>query len=246
VRITRLISVADIFTLVNALLGFTAILLALDGKIVYSIYAIMVGILCDGLDGMVARRFARKWYLGDYLDVMADTTSFCVAPSVVIFVTARAGMESAAGPWGIAALYAACGSTVVCGLLRLARFCYMSGGHSSTFIGLPSPGSALVLSLLVLQPFFSPNPLPVWVDAAAAFVLAALMVSDLRYPKVRGAFAYASGAAIFLVMLTERFDATRVLSEFFLDVGLMLALAYVALGPLSIRLRSRRQSHGPG
>jgi CDP-diacylglycerol--serine O-phosphatidyltransferase len=245
-RITRLISIADVFTLVNALLGFTAILLALDGRIVYSVYAILVGILCDGLDGVVARRFSRKWYLGDYLDVMADTTSFCVAPSVVIFVTTRAWMESAAGTWGTVALYAACGSTVVCGLLRLARFCYLSGGHSSTFIGLPSPGSALVLALLALQPFFSANPLPPWLNVMAAFVLAGLMVSDLRYPKVRGAFAYVSGAAIFLVMLTERFETTRVLSEFLLDVGLMLAVAYVALGPFSSRLRSRRAAHGPG
>jgi len=245
-RITRLISIADILTLVNALLGFSAIILALDGQIVFSIYAILLGILCDGLDGVVARRFSRKWYLGDYLDVMADTTSFCVAPSVVIFVTTRAWMESAAGMYGTAVLYAACGATVVCGLLRLARFCYLSGGHSSTFIGLPSPGSALVLALLALQPFFSVNALPPWINVAAAFVLAGLMVSDLRYPKVRGIYAYVSGAAIFLVMLTERFDAARMLSEFLLDVGLMLAIAYVALGPFSLGLRSRRGGHGPG
>ena len=245
-RITRLISIADIFTLVNALLGFTAIILALDGHIDYAIYAILVGILCDGLDGIVARRFSRKWYLGDYLDVMADTTSFCVAPSVVVFVTTRAWMETMGGMYGVAVLYAACGSTVVCGLLRLARFCYMSGGHSSTFIGLPSPGSALVLCLLALQALLSTTPLPPWIKVAAAFVLAGLMVSDLRYPKVRGAYAYVSGAAIFLVMLTERYDTTRVLSEFLLDVALLLALAYVVLGPLSLRLGSRRAEHGPG
>jgi CDP-diacylglycerol--serine O-phosphatidyltransferase len=245
-RITKLVSIADIFTLVNALLGFTAILLALDGRIVYAIYAVLAGILCDGLDGVVARRFARKWYLGDYLDVMADTTSFCVAPSVIVFETTKPWAEAAAGLWGPALLYLACGATVVCGLLRLARFCYLSGGHSSTFVGLPSPGSALVLCLLALQPFFSADPLPPWLAPAAAFVLAALMVSDLRYPKVRGAFAYASGAAILLVMLTERLEATRMLSELLLDVALMLAAAYVALGPFSHRLRSRRTDHGQG
>jgi phosphatidylserine synthase len=81
---------------------------------------------------------------------------------------------------------------------------------------------------------------------AAAFILAGLMVSDLRYPKVRGPFAYVSGAAIFLVMLTERFEAAGMVSEFLLDVGLMLAVAYVALGPVSLRLGSRRASHGQG
>jgi len=47
-------------------------------------------------------------------------------------------------------------------------------------------------------------------------------------------------------MLTERFDATRMLSEFLLDVGLMLAIAYVALGPFSLRMMKRRAGHGPG
>ncbi len=245
-RITRLISIADIFTLVNALLGFSAIILALDGQIVFSIYAILFGILCDGLDGVVARRFSRKWYLGDYLDVMADTTSFCVAPSVVVFVTTRDWAAAAAGLWGTALLYAACGSSVVCGLLRLARFCYLGGGHSWTFIGLPSPGSALVLSLLALQPFFSARPLPPWMVVAAAFILAGLMVSDLRYPKVRGVYAYVSGAAIFLVMLTARIEAAGMIPEFLLDVGLMLAVAYAALGPLSLRIGPRRASRGQG
>jgi CDP-diacylglycerol--serine O-phosphatidyltransferase len=246
VRITRLISIADIFTLINALLGFTAILMALEGRIDYAVYCILVGILCDGLDGMVARRFSRKWYLGDYLDVMADTTSFCVAPSVVVFVSTRVWMEATWGAYGVAILYAACGATVVCGMLRLARFCYMSGGHSTNFIGLPSPGSALVLSLLALQALLSTTPLPPWLKIAAAFLLAGLMVSDLRYPKVRGVYAYVSGAAIFLVMLTERFDTTRLFSEFLLDVALLLALAYVVLGPVSLSAKSRRAAHGQG
>ena len=245
-KITRMVSVADIFTLVNALLGFTAIIFALEGMVDLAIYAILVGILCDGIDGMVARRFSRRWYLGDYLDVMADTTSFCVAPAVVIFITTRSWMVSALGPWGVALLYAACGSTVACGLLRLARFCYMSGGHSSTFLGLPSPGSALVLSLLCLQAMFSTSPLPPWVKVAAAFVLAGLMISELRYPKVRGVYAVVSGAVIFLVMVTERFDTTHTVSEFLLDVGLLLAIAYVALGPAAVRLRARRAVHGQG
>ena len=245
-RITKLISIADIFTLVNALLGFTAIVLAMDGKVDYAVYAILIGICADGLDGMVARRFSRKWYLGDYLDVMADTTSFCVAPSVVIFFSTRGWMEKALGLYGDAILFAACGALVVCGLLRLARFCYMSGGHSSTFVGLPSPGSALVLALLTIQGLFGATPLSPGFRVAAAFVLAALMISDFRYPKVRGAYAVVSGLVIFLVIVTERFELTRLVSEFLLDVGLLLAIAYVALGPLNVRTRSRRATDGQG
>jgi len=238
-KIFRLVSIADVFTLVNALLGLSAILLVLNGELRYAIFAVLVGILADGLDGVVARRFSRKWYLGDYLDVMADTTSFCVAPAVVVF-TAVNGTLGYLGDYALPLVFATSGSTVVCGLLRLARFTYLGGGHSSTFVGLPSPGNALVLMLLALQLISSPSPLPSIVLPLAAVALAALMITDLRWPKVRGTFAYISGAVIFLVMVTRQLDITNILAEFLLEVALMLALAYAALGPLAVRYRARR------
>jgi hypothetical protein len=40
-------------------------------------------------------------------------------------------------------------------------------------------------------------------------------------------------------MLALQLDITRIFSELLLDVALMLALAYVALGPLAVRWRLR-------
>ena len=241
-RILRMVSIADVFTLANALLGFLAILLVVVGEVLFALYAIILGILCDGLDGLLARRFSRKWYFGDYLDVMADTTSFCVAPAMVVFVTSRAAVRELAGGHSDALLFAACATSVVCGLLRLARFCYMSGGHSSVFVGLPSPASALVVALLCLQGELSTTPLPHALRPLAIALLGVLMISDLRYPKVRGAYAVSSGVVIFLVMVSERVETTPLVSEFLLDLALMLAMAYVVVGPLAVR----RRSGGPG
>jgi len=238
-KIYKLISIADIFTLVNALLGLAAILLVVRGQVQYAIYAVLLGILADGLDGVVARRFSRKWYLGDYLDVMADTTSFCVAPAVVVFAVVWDRRITILGDYEAVVLLAACGSTVVGGLLRLARFTYMSGGHSSTFVGLPSPGNALVLMLLALQIMVSSTPVPAPVLVAASFVLAGLMITDMRWPKVRGAFAYVSGGVIFLVIVAIQLDVTKIFSELLLDVALMLAVAYASLGPLAAGRRPR-------
>ncbi|MGQ9582637.1 MAG: CDP-alcohol phosphatidyltransferase family protein [Thermoplasmatota archaeon] len=245
-RILRMVSIADIFTLVNALLGFSAVLLVVEGFALLAIYAIIAGILCDGLDGMLARRFSRKWYFGDYLDVMADTTSFCVAPAVVVFATARGSLEPIAGGCSDALLLAACAASVVCGLLRLARFCYMSGGHSSVFTGLPSPASALMISLLTLQSLLSATPLPRALGPVAAAVLAPLMISDLRYPKVRGTYAIASGLVILFVVVTERFASSAPIFEFLLDLALLLALAYIVLGPLAARRAAEATARRPG
>ncbi|MEM4729770.1 MAG: CDP-alcohol phosphatidyltransferase family protein [Thermoplasmata archaeon] len=236
-RILRMVSIADLLTLTNALLGFLAILLVLEGEVLFAIYTILLGILCDGLDGLLARRFSRKWYFGDYLDLMADTTSFCVAPAVVVFVTSRGAMRELAGAHSDIVLFAACATSVVCGLLRLARFCYMGGGHSSVFTGLPSPASALVVALLSLQGELSETPLPGILRPLALALLGLLMISDLRYPKVRGIYAVSSGVVIFLVIVTERAGAGAPLFEFLLDLALLLSVAYVTFGPFATARR---------
>jgi len=237
-RIIRMISIADVFTLVNALMGFSAILLVTLDQYVFAVYAILFGILCDGLDGLVARRFSRKWYFGDYLDIMSDTTSFCVAPAVVMFRTVQKDLATLSA-YSDYFLFAACASLVVCGLLRLARFCYQSGGGSSNFTGLPSPGSALPIALIVLQRSISSSPLPGFILVAVAVIMAVLMISDFRYPKVRGAYAIISGIVIFLVIVFNQLFGKGVIAEFLLDVALLLALAYVAGGPLVARRRGQ-------
>ena len=91
-RITRLISIADILTLVNALLGFSAIILALDGQIVFSIYAILLGILCDGLDGVDSSfaRVPRSWrtgFRGSF--AFPEARSFCTFTWALARFTSR-------------------------------------------------------------------------------------------------------------------------------------------------------------
>jgi len=60
---------------------------------------------------------------------------------------------------------------------------------------------------------------------------------------VRGAYAIVSGLVIFLVILANQFIGRGLVSEFLLDVALMLAVDYVALGPLAVK---RRVKDGPG
>ncbi|MFH1101456.1 MAG: CDP-alcohol phosphatidyltransferase family protein, partial [Methanobacteriota archaeon] len=86
--LSKVIVPADIITLVNAGLGFLAILFLVlpvtvteDIRVQISFCLILLAMIADGLDGMVARK-TRHGELGEYLEAMADMTSLGIAPAV--------------------------------------------------------------------------------------------------------------------------------------------------------------------
>jgi CDP-diacylglycerol---serine O-phosphatidyltransferase len=116
--------------------------------------------LCDGLDGRVARKTGASSTFGMQLDSLSDVVSFGVAPAMMMVVlTRREILQAGYPPFGfegfeklalfIAAIY------VCCAALRLARFNVEAtldeSGHQG-FKGLPSPGAAIgVISLIFLH-----------------------------------------------------------------------------------------------
>jgi CDP-diacylglycerol--serine O-phosphatidyltransferase len=93
-----LVSIADCLSITNALFGFIAIFflltnivfvpqtdLNLDLKFRLALTFILLAILIDGLDGIVARK-TKQSELGEYLESMADMTSLAIAPSIFIFI----------------------------------------------------------------------------------------------------------------------------------------------------------------
>jgi CDP-diacylglycerol--serine O-phosphatidyltransferase len=111
-NILKLIKLADIITLINALLGFASILMTLNGQIEIALVLIFLAVIADGIDGAVAR-ITGTGVLGANLDSLSDVISFGVAPAVVAFVA----LDSMNNWMGIFP-----GLFLVCGILRLARF----------------------------------------------------------------------------------------------------------------------------
>ncbi len=122
--ILRLIKLPDLLSVLNALLGFAAILFVLAGvnvsenAIKNALVLILVAAVVDGLDGMVARKVEYS-PLGKYLDSLADMISFGVAPAIVVYALLRNYFHVHAYAYVTLAL---CGAYVISGLLRLARF----------------------------------------------------------------------------------------------------------------------------
>lgn len=191
--ILKLLRKADAFTIANAVLGFLAITYIADGKYAQAEALILLAVAADGLDGIVARRFGKGApSLGDYLDIMADYLSFCVAPSILLYQT---HYDVAASPLLTRPedllVGAAAGLMVCLGLLRLARHVATAGPAAGRFTGLPTTAAGLFATLVIAA-----GGLGDLVTSALVIAVAVLMVTEVPYPKIRGPVAGAAGALV--------------------------------------------------
>jgi CDP-diacylglycerol--serine O-phosphatidyltransferase len=150
----RSFQLADLITIGNGFAGMGAILAAVayvadrdEACLRIVFWLLPVALVCDFLDGRVARWRHQQSPLGQELDSLADVVSFGVAPAVLAFAVGMRGLWDA-----LILLY-----FVACGISRLARYNVTASdlsderGKVRYFEGTPIPTSlALALVIFVL------------------------------------------------------------------------------------------------
>ena len=145
----------SLLTLGNAVCGFGAITYAAklgpevaSKEDLYTAALLIFGaMVCDALDGPLARLSRQTSDFGAQLDSLCDAISFGVAPA---FLMLKSSFDHVFHPrilWVIAVLY------MLCAILRLARFnvSKQTNTDHDHFSGLPSPAAAgMVASLVVM------------------------------------------------------------------------------------------------
>jgi CDP-diacylglycerol--serine O-phosphatidyltransferase len=172
----------NLFTTGNLLSGFYAVVSVFNSDYVSAAIAILVATVFDSLDGRVARMTKTTSKFGVEYDSLADLVSFGVAPGILIYSWALTNYGRIG--WVAAFLFVACGA------LRLARFNVQVGSVDSRyFVGLPIPAAAGVLASTVL---FDDHILRLGAEmkpmliVVMTYVLAFLMVSNIRYSSFKG------------------------------------------------------------
>jgi len=159
----------------NAVCGFLAILSAFEGDITTACWLIILSGFLDGLDGKVARLSGTTSEFGVQLDSLADFLSFGVAPAVIMYVVKLNSM----GMWGwiISVVY------IMAASYRLARFNLLAQtDEKKEFLGLPTPGAALLLVSYVIFSYHIWDGLEYSQYLVSMVILvAALMVSQIEY-----------------------------------------------------------------
>lgn len=169
-----------------------------------SIGAVMVilGMVFDCFDGLIARATRSTTNFGGQLDSLADVVTCGAAPAVlmVAFMTTQlAGEQILPSPisehWLGRATWMAAAMYVALAAIRLARFNveHASADHDyRTFRGLPSPGAACMMVTLVLVQEYFTEPFSKWLIAllmpGVAVLVALLMVSRIPYKRFYRAY----------------------------------------------------------
>lgn len=223
-----------LITLGNFAAGFAAILFAIEGRFTGACHLLMLSMVCDALDGAMARITHTESKFGKEFDSLADVVSFGVAPAIILFV--RFGLST--HPYWIFPLFYA-----TAGALRLARYNAMdSDNFDKYFRGTPIPAPAGMIVGLVLALEETPQ---IVVDKrlliATILALSYLMVCNVRYPSLRVVYnpqqphPFRSLVLITLVLVMFSFR--------FIETWLVLGSLYYLSGPF-LGLRSLILRHG--
>lgn len=168
--------VPSLLTTCNIFCGFYAIVAAINGHFYEAAVAIIIAGFFDMLDGRVARLMNSASEFGVQLDSLADIVSFGVAPSVLIYIWVLKPFGRLG--WMAAFLF------VICGVMRLARYNAQTDfARSSHFLGLPIPAGAgfIATTVIITKDIFSIEKLEPTVIVGVVYLLAFLMVSNIKY-----------------------------------------------------------------
>ena len=227
----KLVSIADLFSITNALFGIFAIffllydfLCCLDLRIRVSFSFILLGLLADGIDGIIARK-TRKSEIGEYLESMADMTTLVIAPSVFIYFIY---IDSISGSiYRVFYLLFALILFLFFGIIRLASFHIMK--EDKFFIGLPASASTI---LLIIPAYLQVDFIYI---LPMVIIIGAAMASDIKFLKTDTKI---NGVAFILILLTLILSKDY---QGFAPILLFIAiLVYSIGGPLYIRFLMKK------
>jgi CDP-diacylglycerol---serine O-phosphatidyltransferase len=230
----------NLFTTGCLFSGFYAIVAAIDGNYERAGLAVFVAMLCDTLDGRVARMTRTESAFGKEYDSLADMVSFGLAPAIVAYQWGVARLFEYGKVWGRVGWLAAF-IYVVCAALRLARFNMRHATADKRFFeGLPSPSAAAIVSAFIWSSSEWREPgLPGLILAALVTASAgALMVSNFGYNSFKK--LNAEGPVRFATFLLVPLGF--ILIAVYPPTALLVIFGGYALsGPLSALLRWRRK-----
>ena len=214
IEISAFISLPNVFTIINALLGLFAIYFIITNNLILSARMVLIAIFFDSFDGFLARNKNNIAEFGKSLDSLSDIISFGVVPAFV-FICSSENILSL--PIGF--LY------VIFGLLRLSRFNTL---NSDEYVGLPITLGAIFVILLFL------SDIPPTLNAIFVVITSILFISSfkLRRPSRRGK-SLAIFSSIFILISLIPYPMIEILSRILLIVLPAIFLLYLFRYPQS-------------
>ena len=173
-NILKMMKIADIASLLNAISGMLAVLAAYYHKPILTAALLILAVVFDAIDGPLARRYPSDTdeIFGETMDSLADVISFGVAPSLIIMIL-----------YNNMLMIIPTILLISCGILRLSRYntiiTYQTG-PTKTFIGVPIPVSSFMLSIILLSGINNS-----YIVLIIMTIIAISMITSFKYTKIK-------------------------------------------------------------
>jgi CDP-diacylglycerol--serine O-phosphatidyltransferase len=266
--------VPSLFTAVNIFAGFYSVMSTMrgfqflatgraaeaPGYFDYAAIAIGWAVLCDILDGRVARMTRTTTEIGIQLDSIADVVSFGVAPALLAYVWGYGTVVQESNAqylsWFLSFVY------LICGGFRLARFNVQASRprllaegktkvDKKSFVGLPIPvAGGMIAAIVHLEPtplvqYFQYEPHRAEIFAGLMMVLvgclSVLMVSTMRFSSLKTVGTTVRSARVIILTV-----AMAVLIYLYSRwILLVIASGYILHGLLSRLIASVQRRQEP-
>ncbi|MDO5851306.1 MAG: CDP-diacylglycerol--serine O-phosphatidyltransferase [Methanobacteriaceae archaeon] len=223
-------SIADIVSLANALSGILAIITAISGQYQLTAKLLIFAVIFDSLDGIVARKTKKDnqdCIFGENIDSLSDVTSFAIAPAIIITQL----INSPYVIW-VSLLI------VSTGILRLTRYNVISSnqkGPTKTFIGLPIPSTAIILSTIIILSLQSNQALVL----CLMIIISILMISNIKYPKITNLKSIMIPALLAIILLLPT-SINNLILNIPAIILLLLTVIYIFIYPIKQLLISEK------
>ena len=251
--------VPNLVTSLAACAGITSISFSSEGRWKEALWALLVAVVCDGMDGRIARMLNASSKLGAELDSLADFVNFGVAPAMFMYFWFTGGPThmidgEPVNPILIRVVLGCALYYAMCDCFRLARFNTMLEQETAPywknfFTGVPAPGGCwMVLTpamiSLALGTKWSPTP---YLGIFMLLFVGSLMAS--RLPTVSLKHLHISKSWLPFVLAGLLLLIAFLVSNFWLTLG-VVGLVYIVTVPLTgwifLNVRARyERNHCP-
>mgnify|MGYP001299631578 FL=1 len=142
----KIISLANIITLLNLFFGCIAILLLVENnvEIHYVFILTLICLILDFFDGLIARYYNSQSKIGIQLDSLSDMVSFGLVPGIIIYNLFIQAPSSYVGSILSSVVPFFSFLVTIASAIRLAKF-NISKLNSNFFKGLPTPANTILI-----------------------------------------------------------------------------------------------------
>ncbi|MFQ6614285.1 MAG: CDP-diacylglycerol--serine O-phosphatidyltransferase [Fidelibacterota bacterium] len=169
--------IPNLITILNMFWGFVAIALMLNDRFIAAGWMILLAGFMDAIDGKVARFIGIPSKFGTEFDSLADTVSFCLAPSILVYKLYVTGLPP------VVAL-AISFIPLLMGTVRLAKF-NLIDEPQPYYTGLTTPmNSILIFGFMMFNERILGNPGDPRLALVLVILFGFMMNSPIRFSKL--------------------------------------------------------------